>query len=448
MAELTPQDLGERQRLEQAAQANLNDYAAQLKLAQFEAKILLQTPADGEMSRVLQPLDYSLANLPAEHHPRVAQMVQQLHQNGVKVGEGIQQGNYPRLLALLKKQPVPQGSLSAPASQPSAAAPAVSSAPKTAIKEVEMGEVSTTQLKAWMTEGNLEMLANAYSHVDNFRTRRVVIDKVGEKSSPLAAACLVRMLAQTHDENLNGDIIKKLLGFDHDMLGRELVYDPNDPKSKVAVVTVLAALKSEPTVEPLTLALSDPDYHVRVKAIEGLAEILEPSQEWIDHLANIVKTEPESSVRVRVAAATALQKIGTREAFMALDQASKESKFDNELQTISEELGSKYRSGGVSDKRKTKMQEDAKKKEKDRKKVVGEESKFNPKLIGMIAVVVAAFVGLTFFAYLQFNKMTHPQLGFVPPKEAKPMPKEVKEQKSVDADALMNFMKDAGKPKK
>ncbi|MBI1784232.1 HEAT repeat domain-containing protein, partial [Candidatus Sumerlaeota bacterium] len=218
---------------------------------------------------------------------------------------------------------------------------------------------------------------------------------------------------------------------------RLLVYDPNDQKNKLAVVMVLAELKSESTVEPLTQALNDADYHVKVKAIDALAEMIEASPEWIEHLASIIKTEPPSSVKVRRAAALALQTIGTKESFQALDQVSRQCQFDEGLNKILAAMTEKFR-GGQMEGRKQKIQEEKKKKAQERQV---EESKFRlePKMIGMFAMLIA-FLGGLGFAIMLWAKSMGPQVPFKP-EDIKPPPATIVKSKGQIKDFANKFNK-------
>ncbi len=399
----------ERQSLMQMVQANPADFASHIKIAQIEAKIWASDPAQADPGRVVAHLDLALASLPASHHPQIAQFTKQLVQQGMPLAPILQQGSHIRLLALLKGQPVPQGAPAAAAPiaapQPVAAVRAVPTGARVVARDIEVGTPDAAQLKAWMAEGKLEELASAFVSTDNFRTRRIILDKVGETKSPLALACLVKMLGGSHDEKMNDEILKKILTYDPALLESQLVYDPGNTRDKVAVVTIFAALKAEFCVEPLTQALEDSDYHVKVKAIEGLSTMIEASPEWIEHLAGIIITEPANSKKVRAAAATALRDIGSRESLQALEKAIKQSPADPALTKILQSAGSKTASGQL-DVRKAKMQEAQKKQRaQSAKEAKSSESRFalNPRMIGMMAGMLGlvAFVGYGVFAWSQ-----------------------------------------------
>lgn len=207
---------------------------------------------------------------------------------------------------------------------------------------LEVGPVTPQRLKEWLDAGSLETLTAAFPLVDNFRTRRVIADRIGEKPSPLAAACLIRCLASAHDESLRAEIRRKLLGMDADMVTAQLEYVPGAAESVVAV-ELLAALRTDASVDPLTRALADRNPAIRAQAIPGLAAMMEPTDEWLDYLAGVVGSDADAAVRM--AAARALQAVDSREAFNRLDVASQQPNFDANLAPVLESMREKHGSG-------------------------------------------------------------------------------------------------------
>lgn len=354
---------GERQTLEAAVQAAPQDPQARVRLAQFVAKAWVADPTT-DLTPAIQHLDAALAFLPAEQHAGVGQFVRQLHQRGAPLGPILQSGAAPRLAALLSGQPVP--SAAAPAAAPQAAprpatpvpqAPPAQAAPvaqasapsasadatgRIRLRAIDPGPVTMQRVKEWLDGSRLEELTAAFPMIDNFRTRRVVIDKLAESATPLGAACLVKVLTTLHDENLANEIRKKLLTMDTDMVTAQVEYSPSDP-GRGAAVALLAVLKTEGSVEPLSNALGDVDPGVRASAVTGLAAMIDPSQDWIEHLMAMVRTDPDAGVRM--AAARALQAIDTKEVFNLLDMASQDPNFDPLVKPVVEALRERHGSG-------------------------------------------------------------------------------------------------------
>lgn len=395
-----PVIIAERQRLAQAIQANPGDFASNIKFAQLEAKYFLADPA--ALPRVAKHLDLGLATLPVAHHPTVAQFVRDLHQSGVGIAAVIQQGEFPRLRALLSGQPVPQNgtaphAVPAPQAAPQAAAQGAATSmavgPRLVVNDIDVGHPSNTKLKEFIDGGKLEELACSYTVLDNFRMRRVIIDKIAENKSQLALACLIKIMGHTADNAIVADLVKKVVAYDPAMLQSQLHYDPNDNRLKLAVVTIMAALKTEYVVDPLTEALGDADPHVRAKAVEGLSEIIEASDDWIGHLGQTLTSDPDAGVRL--ACAKALQSAGSQAAFQTLEGAVKAGISDEPIKKILTNWGSKSQSqvsSAALDKRKAKMMEDKKKDKGKGKPTKSGGSKIDPKLVMMIGVFIGALI--------------------------------------------------------
>lgn len=413
-----PVIIAERQRLAQAIQANPADFASNIKYAQLEAKYFLDDPE--ALPRVAKHLDLGLATLPVPHHPTVAQFVRELHQNGVGIAAVIQQGDFPRLRALLSGQPVPQNGAAAPQQVAPQAAPAAApvAGARIVVNDIDVGHPSNTKLKEFIDGGKLEELASSYVVLDNFRMRRVIIDKIAENKSQLALACLIKITAHTADNAIIADILKKIVAYDPAMLQSQLAYDPNDNRLKLAVVTVMATLKAEYVVDPLTEALGDADPHVRAKAVEGLSEIIEASEDWIGHLGQTLSSDPDAGVRL--ACAKGLQTASTQDAFRTLESAVNAGISDEPIKKILASWGSKSQSQASStalDKRKAKMMED---KKKDKGKPAGKSStgpKFDSKLLTMLGVLVGslALVALGIMVMVNSFKPEPLPVQIIPP---------------------------------
>lgn len=437
MAEIAEDIATQKAELEAATRADPDDYASQLRLAQLEARIWIQDAAQGDLGTLVRRLDFALANLPAENHPKMLDFVHQLHQRGAALGPVIEAGDHPRLAALLRREPVPQGSLGPGASsppQPPAAPPPAPAAPppatpapaasapsparpagtihtgaptgdlsrsapapsRTRARAVDASGASNADLKEWIAEGKIEELAAAFQYLDNFRTRRIIIDKVAEPATPLAVACLLQMLDRVDDLKLKGEIRRKISEFDEELLARELRYDPNDHELKLAIVDALAGAGKEFAVEPLTRALNDPDEEVRALALGALSDVLEADEEWMNQLSMMAGRDPSSEVQL--AAARALQKIGTIDSMRMLEKARREGSVGEEISELIEDMrGTVGKADRAARKERMALEAANPKKEKVRR-----ETDFDKKVAMKAALAVA---GLGIAGYLAYAKV-------------------------------------------
>lgn len=460
MSEAATDLLTEREAIDQSLKTDPENALLHIKAAQLEAKIWVQDAESADLTKAVHHLDLALNTLPAERHAQVKAFAIQLQQRGANIAPIIKSGAYPRLLTVLTAQngasapaatptPVPEppaAEVRRPAPEPTpipvsrgvepkestvngkhrAGTPAedksdISSAdtsspyltpmPGTAIqpggvrfKEVPIGEVNNVSIRNWLQRGQVAELASAFPLIDNFRTRRVVADKIAEQKTPLAVCCLIHALAHEHDENAESYIRKKLRGYDLKMLVGELLYDVRDTKHKGAVVAMLAELRNEACVPGLKAALSDPDAGVRGKALTALSAVNKVDPSWLRYLGKIVLKDRDP--RVRLEAAKILQGIDTMEAFLELETASKQTQFDTAIAHIHADMSKKFLKGRMQEiqaKRKKEEQEEAKLAAK--RASAGE---VNVKAWALLAFVFLALGGVAWYGYAEIKRRQDP----------------------------------------
>lgn len=462
MAEVAETIGSERQALETALAADPKNAGLHVKLAQLEAKAWAQSPESADLEKIVLHLDLALETLPASHHPQLLNFAVQLQQRGAALAPLLKSGKYSRLLALVTKKPVPQGNGPQPVAPeapvaPAAAksAPAAETAPtpkpqakvveppvetsptpvpapkpsspaadapdddeissirrartplpqrrakSISFSEVEVGEVTNAKIKSWLDQESYAELGSAYPLVDNFRTRRLIIDKVSEKTSPVSLTALIHMLCYEHDEKSIQYVTKKILAFPPEMILAEAKYEPTDIKYKTAVITVFAAMRNQNCVKQLTQALRDRDASIRAHAIDGLAAIVKPSAEWLKELARIVGEDRDANVRL--AAARALQTVNTEEAFQELNAIAIQKELDKNIKMILDEMSAKFLTQRLEESRAKQAEEARSKRKKVRK---GPDIDFKQFLILGVVALLLAIAG--YFAWTQAEKILDP----------------------------------------
>lgn len=249
-----------------------------------------------------------------------------------------------------------------------------------------------------MSEDSLPELTSAFPLIDNFRIRRMIIDKVSLTSSSLSLACLLNMITHEDDAKTILYIAKKITGLDADLLARELKYDRNDRKHAMAVVRVLSKVGSKRGETSLKAAMSDPDEEIRVLAIDGLSSQQGSSKQWVKELADIVRHDQAPAVKH--AAAHALQSLDSVEAFEALSAASKEEKFDHTLMIVLNSMDEQFMSAR-KDGARARQKKEKEDLEADKKSGKGDSNPIAKIMI--VIVIIAVLAGAGYMVYLQMR---------------------------------------------
>ncbi|MBN1867637.1 HEAT repeat domain-containing protein [Candidatus Sumerlaeota bacterium] len=192
-------------------------------------------------------------------------------------------------------------------------------------------------------EERLNDILRAYTTLSDIRTKRRIIEGLVERIPKWRIEPVLALGALETDEQLFRFIMRLLLRGDRSEICKQINLSTYSPDLQKVAVIVLSELGVRSALAKLEKALQLNDPIVRTVAAHGIARAGRAAAAYIPKLIETVVSDP--NLEVRRSAAKALNTMGIKEAYQALEDAAGKHRFDAEIYTELEEMREVFGSG-------------------------------------------------------------------------------------------------------